>query len=96
MLTLNKRIEELLGTGLSVKTITEKLGITFDKLCEELNEHPELLNRMKSLYPKYDFTVKPKKTQTTRKKQPKVVHEDVESREKLEDSENGIIREGQN
>lgn len=96
MLTLNKQIEELLGIGLSVNTITEKLGITFDKLCEELNEHPELLNRMKSLYPKYDFSIKPKKAQTVRKKQPKVVYEDVESREKLEDSENGVIREGQN
>lgn len=81
MLTLNKRIEELLGTGLSVKTITEKLGITFDKLCEELNKHPELLNRMKSLYPKYDFSVKPKKTQTVRKKQPKVVYEDIKNSE---------------
>lgn len=81
MLTLNKQIEELLGTGLSVNTITERLGITFDKLCEELNEHPELLNRMKSLYPKYDFSIKPKKTQTIRKKQPKVVYEDIKNSE---------------
>ena len=77
MLTLNKRIEELLGTGLSVKTITERLGITFDKLCEELNEHPELLNRMKALYPKYDFTCHAKKEKTRDKKQPKEAREDI-------------------
>lgn len=90
MLTLNKQIEELLGTGLSVKTITEKLGITFDKLCEELNEHPEILNRMKSLYPKYDFTVNPKKEKTTRKKQPKVVYEDIKNSETVVEEDASI------
>ena len=93
MPTLNNKIEDLLGLGLSVQTITGQLNISYEKLCEELHAHPALLNRMKAIYPKYDFTVKTevKKTKRVVKKQPKVEENPVETSDTLVEETNATI-----
>lgn len=48
----------LIGTGLSVQTICDRAGLTFDELCEVCAEHTDLEIELKKWFPKYDFTVK--------------------------------------
>lgn len=54
-------IMKMLGTGLSVQTLVERVGITYDQLCELAQEYPDLHKELKRWYKRYDFTVKPKK-----------------------------------
>lgn len=51
-------VMNLIGTGLSVQTICDRAGLTFDKLCEVCAEYTDLEIELKKWFPKYDFTVK--------------------------------------
>jgi hypothetical protein len=53
-------VMNLLGTGLSVHTLIERVGITYDQLCQLAQEYPELHKELKRWYKRYDFTVKQK------------------------------------
>lgn len=48
----------LIGCGLSVQTICDRAGISFDDLCEVCAHHTDLEIELKKWFPKYDFTVK--------------------------------------
>lgn len=54
------KVLQLLGTGLSVQSLVDKLGITYEHLCELAGEYPMLSNELYRWYPKWDFTVKQK------------------------------------
>lgn len=54
-------IMNMLGTGLSVQTLVERVGITYDQLCELAQEYPDLHKELKRWYKRYDFTATPKK-----------------------------------
>lgn len=51
-------VMNLIGTGLSVQTICDRAGLTFDELCEVCAEYTDLEIELKKWFPKYDFTVK--------------------------------------
>lgn len=51
-------ILNLLGTGLSVQTLVERAGITFDQLCQLAEQYPDLHTELNRWYKLYDFTVK--------------------------------------
>lgn len=53
---------QLLGTGLSVQTLCDRAGITFEDLCDLAAEYPDLGIELGRWYKKYDFTSKPKDT----------------------------------
>lgn len=55
-------IMQLLGTGLSVQTLCDRAGITFETLCDLAAEYPDLEIELKRWYKKYDFTSKSKET----------------------------------
>ena len=61
MQSLKARIMNELGTGLSVATLCQKLGISYNELCKEA-EDLELLKELKNWYPLYDFRVKKEPT----------------------------------
>lgn len=57
--TRNKNaVLELLGQGLSVYKICERLGISFNELCEMAEEFGSLKSELKRWYPNYNFDVK--------------------------------------
>ena len=66
-------VMNLIGKGLSVQTICDRAGLTFDELCEVCAEHTDLEIELKKWFPKYDFTVKVTKNDT------KEVKDDVSS-----------------
>ena len=56
------QVMQLLGTGLSVQTLSDRVNLSYDQLCDLAAEYPDLGIELKRWYPKYDFTVKPKDT----------------------------------
>lgn len=48
-------VMQLLGTGLSVQTLVDRAGITFDQLCELAAQYPDLHHELKRWYKRYDF-----------------------------------------
>ena len=46
----------MLGTGLSVQTLIERVGITYEQLCELAQEYPDLHKELKRWYKRYDFS----------------------------------------
>ena len=60
-LATKMKLMTLLGTGLSVQTLINEVGITFDELCDLAGEYPDLERELKRWYKRYDFTVKSKK-----------------------------------
>jgi hypothetical protein len=52
-------VSALLGCGLSVQTICERTGISFDDLCHLAEEYNELKIQLERWYPRYDFNVLP-------------------------------------
>lgn len=51
---------QLLGTGLSVQTLCDRAGITFETLCDLAAEYPDLNTELKRWYKRYEFTVNKK------------------------------------
>ena len=60
MNTLASKIEvmQLLGTGLSVQSLIDKVGITFDELCDLAEQYPDLHHELKRWYKRYEFIAK--------------------------------------
>ena len=51
-------ISENLGTGLSVRSLTEKLNCSYEDIVEVANKFPAIMRELNVWYPKYDFTIK--------------------------------------
>lgn len=51
-------VMQLLGTGLSVQTLVDRAGITFDQLCDLAAQYPDLHNELKRWYKRYEFIAK--------------------------------------
>lgn len=84
MRILKSKIEELLGCGLSVETITARLGITYEDLCKVANENPALLSQLKSWYKRYDFSYTPKKQDKSLEVKEKTPKKAKKKEEKIE------------
>lgn len=56
----------LLGTGLSVQSLIDRVGITFDQLCELAEQYPDLQRELKRWYKRYEFVVKQAKPLETK------------------------------
>lgn len=52
------KVMNLLGTGLSVRSLCERADISFDELCKLAEEYPELHRELKRWYKRYEFTPK--------------------------------------
>ena len=62
------KVMNLLGTGLSVRSLCERADISFDELCKLAEEYPELHRELKRWYKRYEFIVKPDKSLETKEK----------------------------
>ena len=57
-----------LGKGLSVRSIMERTGITYNQLCQLAEQYPDLLKELNRWYKRYDFTVKDDKSLEVKEK----------------------------
>lgn len=58
-------VMNLLGCGYSVASLINKLGLTYNELCDLYAEYPDLARELNRWYPLYDFRCKKEEEKKT-------------------------------
>ena len=76
------KVMQLLGTGLSVKSLLQKTELTMNELCELAEQYPDLERELKRWYKRYDFSVKQEVVQEETPKETQKTDNSLETKEK--------------
>jgi len=82
---LKIKVLDSLGKGLSVRTICERLDITYEDLCKLAQEDNQVYTELKRWYPKYDFLAEPKREDKPLKSKKKTQKTQEEATEEVVD-----------
>lgn len=82
---LKIKVLDSLGKGLSVRTICERLDITYEDLCKLAQEDNQVYTELKRWFPLYNFLAEPKNEDKPLKRKAKTQKTEEDTTEQVVD-----------